>query len=64
MTYEKLKYFFCRFHMDDLTKKELICAIGLWQESLLYSYTSFCYAVINKRAIALRIPVKILTGDY
>ena len=50
--------------MDDLTKKELICAIGLWQESLLYSYTSFCYAVINKRAIALRIPVKILTGDY
>ena len=34
MTYNMLKRFFTKFHIGKIKKSELICAIGLWQETL------------------------------
>jgi len=34
MTYKELKEYFTFFHMEKITKTELICAIGLWQETI------------------------------
>lgn len=34
MTYITLKAYFTYFHTGKITKNELICAIGLWQETL------------------------------
>ncbi len=37
MEYSLLKMFFKDFHIGLLTKTELICAIGLWQQTLNYT---------------------------
>lgn len=34
MTYEELKGYFIKFHLEEITKLELIAAIALWQRSL------------------------------
>lgn len=34
MTYEKLKKYFTKFHLGEISKNELIAAIALWQRKL------------------------------